>query len=114
VRLFRVVLSPRRTDYAVTNDMAQNDTSAVQKVCGIRWKIEQFHRETGQVTGIGGCQCRKPRTVRNHTGCAVPVWICLKKTAYETGKTVYQIKHGILSSYLKHQLKSQSVKMVLA
>ena len=28
-------------------------------VCGLRWKIEQFHRETKQVTGLEGCQCRK-------------------------------------------------------
>jgi len=24
--------------------------------------------------------------VRNHIGCAIPVWVCLKKIAYETGK----------------------------
>jgi len=114
VELFRVVLSSRRTDYVVTNDMAQDDTSAVRKVCGIRWKIEQFHRETKQLTGIEGCQCRKARIVRNHIGCAISVWVCLKKIAYETGKTIYQIKNGLLSGYLKHQLKSPAVKMVLA
>lgn len=114
VRLFRVVLSSRRTDYVVTNDMAQDDTSAVRKVCGIRRKIEQFHRETEQLTGIEGCQCRKARIVRNHIGCSVPVWVCLKKIAHETSKTVYQIKHGLLSAYLKQQLKSPEVKMVLA
>jgi len=77
VRLFRVVLSSRRTDYVVTNDMAQDDTYAVRKVCGIRRKIEQFHRETKQLTGIEGCQCRKAHIVRNHIGCSVSVWVCL-------------------------------------
>jgi hypothetical protein len=77
VKLFRVVLSSRRTDYVVTNGMAQDDTSAVRKVCGRRRKTEQFHRETKQLTGIGGCRCRKARIVRNHICCAIPVWVCL-------------------------------------
>jgi len=108
------VLSSRRTDYVVTNDIAQDDTPAVREVCGIRWKIEQFHRETRQLTGIGGCECRKSRIVRNHIGCSILVRVCLKKIAYETNKTIYQIKHGLLSAYLKYQLKSPEVKMVLA
>jgi hypothetical protein len=41
VKLFRVVLTTERTDYIVTNDWAQADTQVVQKVCGLRWKIEQ-------------------------------------------------------------------------
>jgi hypothetical protein len=58
VKLFRVVLSTQRTDYVVTNDFAQDNTQAVQEVCGLRWKIEQFHRETKQLTGLESCQCR--------------------------------------------------------
>jgi hypothetical protein len=77
VRLFRVVLSSRRTDYVVTDDIAQDDTPAVREVCSIRRKIEQFHRETKQLTGIGGCECRKSRIVRNHIGCPVSVRVCL-------------------------------------
>ena len=30
-------------------------------VCKIRWKIEEFHREIKQLTGIESCQCRKAR-----------------------------------------------------
>ncbi len=36
VKLFRVVLSTQRTDYVVTNDFAQDNTQAVQEVCGLR------------------------------------------------------------------------------
>ena len=43
VKLFRVVSSTRRTDWVVTNDLAQNSTSAAQEACGWRWKIGQFH-----------------------------------------------------------------------
>ena len=57
VKLFRVASSDRRTAYVVTNDHAQNDSSVVQQVCHQRWKIEQFHREVKQVTGLEKCQC---------------------------------------------------------
>jgi hypothetical protein len=114
VKLFRVVLSTQRTDYVVTNDFAQDNTQAVQEVCGLRWKIEQFHRETKQLTGLEGCQCRKARIIRNHIGCAILVWIRLKQVAQETQQTIYQVKHGLLSDYLRQQLRSPAIKMVLA
>jgi hypothetical protein len=114
VRVFRVVLSTQRTDYIVTNDMAQDKVEVVRNVCGFRWKIEQFHRETKQVTGIEKCQCRQARIVRNHIGCAILVWIRLKQVAHETQQTIYQVKHGLLDDYLRQQLKSPSIQMRLA
>jgi hypothetical protein len=114
VKLFRVVLSTQRTDYVVTNDFAQDNTQAVQDVCGLRWKIEQFHRETKQLTGLEGCQCRQARIIRNHIGCAILVWIRLKQVAQETQQTIYQVKHGLLSDYLRQQLKSPAIRMPLA
>lgn len=114
VKLFRVVLSTQRTDYVVTNDFAQDNTQAAQEVCGLRWKIEQFHRETKQLTGLEGCQCRQARIIRNHIGCAILVWVKLKQVAYETQRTIYQVKHGLLSDYLRQQLKSPAILMTLA
>ena len=40
VKLFRVASCNGRTDYVVTNDLAQNDTSVAQQACNWRWKIE--------------------------------------------------------------------------
>jgi hypothetical protein len=114
VKLFRVVLSTKRTDYVVTNNMAQDNTQAVQEVCDWRWKVEQFHRETKQVTGLEGCQCRRARIVRNHIACAILVWIRLKQVANETKQTVYRLKHGLLSDYLRQQLKSPAIQMPFA
>jgi hypothetical protein len=114
VKLFWVVLSTQRTDYVVTNDWAQDDTAATQQVCGWRWKIEQFHRETKQLTGLESCQCRKARIVRNHIGCAILVWVRLKQVAADTQRTIYQVKHELLSDYLRQQLKAPTVKMLLA
>src|SRR5713101_7937693 len=114
VQLFRVEVSTHRTDYVVTNDQAQDATEATREVCGFRWKIEQLHREGKQVTGLERCQCRKARTQRNHIGCAFLVWVRLKELATQTGRTVYQLKHGLLDDYLVQQLKKPSLKMALA
>lgn len=114
VRLFRVTVSTHRTDWIVTNHQTQDSTMATQEVCGYRWKIEQLHREGKQITGLEQCQCRKARIQRNHIGCALLVWIRLKELATQTGRTVYQLKHGLLDDYLIQQLKNPSLKMVFA
>ena len=90
VKLFRLTLSTERATYAciVTNDKSQDWTPATQKVWDWRPAIEQFHRESKQLTGIAKCQTRKARIVRNHIGCAMLVWVrlhcvwCLRKSRY--------------------------------
>lgn len=114
VKLFRVTVSTHRMDFVATNDISQASIDAVQDVSGIRWKIEQFHRELKQLTGVEACQCRKARIQRNHIACALLVWSRLKAIAYQSGRTIYQIKHEMLSSYLIEQLKHPSVQMTLA
>ncbi len=114
VQCFRVAVSTHRTDYVVTNDLAQDSTAATQEACGFRWKIEQLHREGKQLTGLERCQCRKARIQRNHIGCALLVWVRFKELAAQTGRTMYQLKHGLLDDYLIQQLKSPSLRMALA
>lgn len=114
VRAFRVAVSTHRTDFVVTNDWAQDSTEATQKACGFRWKIEQLHREGKQLTGLERCQCRKARIQRNHIGCALLVWVRLKELAAHTGRTMYQLKHGLLDDYLIQQLKNPSLRMAIA
>jgi DDE superfamily endonuclease len=113
VKLFRVTVSTDRTDYVATNDLSQSSTDVVQQVCKYGGKIEEFHREIKQLTGIDSCQCRKARLQRNHIACAMLVWIRLKHLAYQTGQTVYKIKHKLLSNYLIQQLKRPDVNMCL-
>lgn len=114
VQCFRVAVTTHRTDYVVTNDLAQDSTEAAQEACGFRWKIEQLHREGKQLTGLERCQCRKARIQRNHIGCALLVWVRFKELAARTGRTMYQLKHGLLDEYLIQQLKNPSLRMVLA
>lgn len=77
-------------------------------------KPSEFHRQLKQLTGVEACQCRKARIQRNHIACALLVWSRLKTVAYQTGKTIHQIKHGMLSDYLIEQLKHPSVQISLA
>lgn len=114
VKLFRLVLSTQRTDYIATNDLTQDSTQATQEVCGLRWHIEQFHRETKQTTGIEGCQCRLARIQRNHIACAILVWIRLKQVAHQTTSTIYQLKRGLLDDYMRTQLRSPAITMQFA
>jgi len=114
VKLFRLVLSTKRTDYIATNDLAQDSAHDTQDVCALRWKIEQFHRETKQTTGIEGCQCRLARIQRNHIACAILVWVRLKQVAQETASTIYQLKQRLLDDYMRSQLRSPAIKMEFA
>ena len=114
VRLFRVAVSTHRTDWVITNDPTQHSTEATREVCGFRWNIEQLHREGKQLTGLERCQCRTARIQRNHIGCAFLVWVRLKALAAQTGRTVYQLKHGLLDDYLICQRKNPSLKMRFA
>ena len=114
VQCFRVEVTIYRTDFVVSNDLAQDSTEAAQQACSLRWKIEQLHRETKQVTGLEACQCRKARIQRNHIGCAFLVWVRLNALAKQAGQTIYQLKHGLLDDYLCQQLKRPSLEMSFA
>ena len=114
VKLFRVEVSKNRTDWVATNDLGQDSVNATQDACGIRWKIEQFHRELKQLTGVEKCQCRKARIQRNHIACAVLVWISLTRIARKAATNIYQLKHSLLSDYLRQELRSPSISMHFA
>lgn len=113
MKLFRLVLSNERTDYVITNDISQDSADVAKTKCGIRWKIEQFHREAKQVTGLEGCQCRVARALRNHIACSFLVWAQLKRLATRLATNVYQLKFSLLDDYMRQQLKNPSLPMVL-
>ena len=113
LKLFRLVLSSKRTDYVISNDMTQDDSNVVKKHCGVRWKIEQFHRESKQVTGLEGCQCRLSRALRNHIACSFLVWVHLKRLANNLNTNMYRLKFSLLDDYMRQQLKHPSIPMTL-
>ena len=114
VQLCRVEVSPHRTDDVVTNDHAQDATEATQEVCGFRWQIAPLHREGTPGTGLARCQCRTARLQRQQIGWAFLVWVRRTALTVQTGRTVYQLKHGLLDDSLIQQLRDPSLRMVLA
>jgi Transposase DDE domain len=100
VKLFCVQVSTNRTDYVVTNDMTQGSADGTRKACAIRWKIEEFHRELKQVTGIEKCQARKQRSQRNHINICMQAWMVLKTAARVAGITIYEQKNKPLRDYV--------------
>ncbi len=114
MKLFRIDFPTGKREFIVTNDLTQAWTLATQHAWGWRQKIEEFHREVKQLTGVGQCQCRLERIIRNHIACAFLVWGHLKHVALETAQTIYQVKHGLLSDYLRRELRDPSVKMRFA
>lgn len=114
LKLFRIELSTQRTEYVVTNDHSQDSSDATRQESAIRWKIEQFHREAKQVTGLESCQCRSQRAQRNHIACAMLVWVRLNQFAQDAQTNVYQIKQGLLRDYMRAQLRQPSISMLPA
>jgi len=114
VKLFRVTVLDKRTDWVATNDLAQCSTQDAQNACALRWKIEQFHRELKQLTGVEKCQCRKAGIQGDRIACAVLVWVRLATIARKMCTTIYKIKSAMLSKYLRQELPIPSVRMKFA
>lgn len=100
LRLFRLTVHPNRTDYVVTNDHEEIKTSeGATKACAFRWKIEQYHREAKQITGIGKCQARNAKAQRKHIITAILAWIVLHAQANTRNITIYELKNEPLKEF---------------
>ena len=110
IKLFWVTVSTNTTEYIATNDLSQCSKDDVEFESQTRWKIEEFHREIKQLTGLSSCQCRLRQIQINHIACGMLVWNFLKRLAVKIGKTIYKIKHELLSDYLLEELKQPTIK----
>ena len=100
MKLFQLSVHPNRTDYVVTNDFDQINTSEdATKACAIRWKIEQYHREVKQTTGIGKCQARNTKAQRKHIMTAILAWLVLSAQAHTMKKNIYEVKNESLKNF---------------
>lgn len=100
LKLFRLTVHPNRIDYVVTNDYEQICTSEdATKACGFRWKIEQYHREVKQTTGIGKCQARNAKAQRKHIITAILAWIVLEAASHAKNMTLYALKNEPLKQF---------------
>ena len=105
------MITTNRTEWVVTNDIDQSSTEDTREVCGIRWKIEQYHREVKQTLGLEKCQCRSATAQRNHIGCVILAWNRMTEIARELKSNIYSVKKGMLSAYMRQELMKPSVQM---
>jgi len=112
LRLFQLT-AKYRMEYIVTNDVSAETTETAKKVGGFRWKIEQFHREVKQLTGVAKCQARKGRKQRNHICIAFVVWHQLNELAKQLQTTMYEVKHRPLREYQKQLWRNPAYRFDL-
>ena len=114
VRLFKVVAPNGDIDWVITNrdTLGQGDTQRpmtvqdVQEANGLRWQIEQMHRELKQLVGSAKCQCRKARSQRNHLACCYLAWLSLKVAAKKVGSSLYAARSNLFREFLRQQLRN--------
>ena len=111
VRLFKLVTQNGDIGWMITNNSDSTlTTQVVQQENGVRWKIEQVHRNVKQLLGSEACQCRKGRFQRNHIGLVFQAWISLAVHARAAGQTLYQVKQSLLHDYLMSELTLPTVQ----
>ena len=109
VKLFRIDISTDKTQYVITNNISLSSSADCQNEVAVRWKIEEFHRQIKQTTGIEKCQCRNNRSQRNHICLCMQVWVFLSEMAFKYGTNIYRIKRKILNDFLYLQMKNPSL-----
>ena len=100
LKLFRLMVHSNRTDYIVTNDNVAICTSEeATEACAFRWKIEQYHREVKQTTGIAKCQARTAKAQRKHIVTSILAWIVMHAQACAKNTNIYKLKNQPLKDF---------------
>ena len=103
VCLFKVVATNGDIDWVITNDPDHNhDRDLVVRTNGIRWRIEELHRELKQNALIDRCQARSGKAQRNHIGCAFRAVIQLRYLAKISGYNPYKVKDLLRVDAVRH------------
>ena len=110
VRIFRSCSKKGQAEIIVTNDIAQISLEEAEKMFSSRPKIEEFHREIKQLTGIEKCQARISRIQRNHICCCLMAWQFLKNKAKLQNTTVYELHSRQFNDFVRSQLVNPSLK----
>lgn len=113
VKLFKIVSTKGHIDWIITNSPDQHIwADDVKENNAVRWQIEEFNRSYKQLTGSEKCQCRSARSQRNHLACCFHAWISLKVKAKELKQTIYQIRTGVFTEFLKQQIITPSLTAI--
>lgn len=113
VKLFKLVALNGDIDWVITNDLDASVNRFVAELANdTRWQIETFHRSFKQLTGSERCQCRKARSQRNHLACCYQAWVALQVKANQVSQTIYQLRTGLFSDYLRLELANPRIRAI--
>jgi hypothetical protein len=112
VWLFKVVAANGDIDWIITNAPDHNhDPEHVQKKNGVRWGIEELHRELKQNALIDRCQARSGKAQRNHILCAYRAVTLLRYIAKIAGINPYKVKAVLRSRAIASLIREVSTSL---
>lgn len=113
-KLFQLVATNGDMEWVITNHFAAHLTrEMVIDAVQVRWQVEEFHRRFKQLTGSEKCQCRKAQAQRNHLTCCYLAWVSWRQYARSIGRTIYQAAYLPWAAWLRQQLQTSSIPVLL-
>jgi hypothetical protein len=114
VKVFkRVRRKPDDIEYLATNDLSLSAPVA-RDACKCRWRIEEYHRGTKQLTGLENCRFQSQRAQRNHILCSIRALLALEKWRLDRGIAWEEAKQQLVAEALAHYLKDPHIPLAKA
>jgi len=116
VKLFRVVLSAYGEAHGLCCDQRHGARQHAGRTRGVWLSLEgrAVSPRNQAIDWIGRLPMSESQNCSKSYFVCYFGWVRLKQVANETQQTVYRLKHGLLSDYLRQQLKSPAIQMTFA
>lgn len=113
IKIFKTVSEEKSVEYLATNNLILS-ASAMERIYGKRWKIEEYHQGLKQQCGIAKCQARGGRAQRNHIWCAVYAFLMLELHRLRHGVTWKEAKLSIARGAIREYLFAPTINLSFA
>lgn len=105
IKVFRIVSKNGDIGYWATNALDM-DILECLSLGEKTWGIEEYHREIKQYCGIERCQSRSRQAQMNHIGFSIRAFLRLMIRSYDTGKSIFELKYGIIRDAVRRYLSN--------
>ena len=109
IKVFRFEAKNGRTDYIGTSRLDLTGDE-IKSYFGRRWSIEVMHRELKQTCGLGRCQARIGRAVRNHSGLSFIALVRKLRRRHSDSSTPFQQDWEVIKPAIRIALEKALVK----
>lgn len=104
IKVFKIVSKNGDIGYWATNKLDMEILECLS-LGEKTWGIEEYHREIKQFCGIERCQARSTRSQINHIGLSIRACLRLIIRSYDSGKSLFELKHSIIRDAVKSYLE---------